>query len=376
MKPRKQPRQDKPSKLPRTVARLEIDNCDVYLLGVVHDSAASMRGAEELVASVLPDVVCLEQPQDNDGGGDEGRLRLLDGEQWSALQRYREFLASPISLSGWFGLRRHGYKHHVLAKWVGARRDRLQVYAAAQRAPGGSVRCEMGAAEGAARRVDAAVHRIDLPHEIAEARVWALQDVGTRLAGAAVRWGSSVDGESVPDEWKSVAPEGWAQHRSESELLAAEYDLSKHSERRRLADDVNGTRNGKMVKNKQPEPADPGRVRALNVLHGPARQVWLYERDLILARGLHSAAVGAAAKAGKGGRGRVVGVVGLAHVPGIVDNWATRTDVASFCRPDAGNFSLKRRAQLVAPILFAACGGVAAWQLQKEEGFWDFKAPQ
>ena len=122
----------------------------------------------------------------------------------------------------------------------------------------------------------------------------------------------------APPAWSTSPPDNWERYKENCDALTRSYDLRKLADRQQLAKDV-GT---------EVVDGDPDSGSARQIMQGAQQQVWLYERDLCLGAAMHQAAITLATERADvkgstlGSADRcVVGIVGLAHVPGIVGNW-------------------------------------------------------
>jgi hypothetical protein len=329
-----------------------IEGVRTYVIGVSHDSDASVRDVQRVLRKLQPTTVCLELPD-------------LHSSDDPTLMEYRRFVAGEgtFSVPRWYSLYRYGFRSAALERWLGERTDHFTEYRSALAAELGSdetAGLEMSVAVQEAAKLGAKVERIDAPVEISAARAWNHKDIVSNLWALGARWWRTVPKASCPAAWRVEPPAGWEQYRSGCDSLAKAYDLRLPAERNRLALDVGaGTGTGQGASN---EDADRNQhssrsttEAAKQAFEGGDLRVWLYERDLILADNLYrvSAAtaasgardepsVGGSTKANnthrRNGRRRasgglsgskervVVGIVGLAHVPGIVANWGHQVD--------------------------------------------------
>ena len=224
-----------------------------------------------------------------------------------------------------------------------------------------------------------------MPQEVTAARVWNQKDILSNLWGLSVRLANTVPAAKAKPEWATTAPPGWSAYLTQCDQLATGYDLRRGADRSKLALEVGGgvtpeqrlaevvattpSRSagsspatsvaesaanqiqrlkqatattehdlGASVASEGREKKTAGVGQADQAFQGAELRVFLYERDLVLASGLwHAAATTstastvniAARRRGGGGMRNVVGVVGLAHVPGIVANWGHQVDCSA-----------------------------------------------
>ena len=273
------------------------DGVQVFVVGVSHDTDASVRDVQQVLRKLRPAAVCLELPS-----------RSVEGD--GMLAEYRRFVAGEggFSLRRWAALYRHGFRSAALDRWLGARTDHFTEYRDGCRArsgfaqhPGGR---EMQAAAQEAAELGATVEWIDAPAEISSARAWNQKDIVSNMWRTAVRWHRTVPKATCPDTWKDTPPQGWDDFRASSEALIASYDVRQAADRQRLALDVGGGSGG------------TAKGRAAQVFEGADLRVWLYERDLILADNLHRVATQLAGPGGR--RQRRKGAVGAKHDRAVV----------------------------------------------------------
>lgn len=362
-----------------------IEGVRVYVLGVSHDSDASVRDVQRVLRKLQPTTVCVELP---DHSSDDPML-----------MEYRRFVAGEgtFSLPRWYSLYRYGFRSAALERWLGERTDHFTEYRRAlSAASGGDEKAglEMSAAVQEAAKLGAKVERIDAPVEISAARAWNQKDIVSNLWALGARWWRTVPKAICPAAWREEPPTGWEQYRSGCDSLAKAYDLRLPAERNRLALDVGagaGTGSGNADADRRGSAGT--REGAKQAFEGADLRVWLYERDLILADNLYRissepATIGAQDERGVGGitkgirthrRTRrlrafgglsgsqervVVGIVGLAHVPGIVANWGHQVDcskrVGGLLHPKSHLPWQKRAVLAVAMVSVVATSVVAS----------------
>lgn len=326
-----------------------IEGVSTYVIGVSHDSDASVRDVQRVLRKLKPTTICLELPA----------VENVD----PMLAEYRSFAAGEgsFSLSRWFGLYRHGFRSAALDRWVGKRTDHFTEYRAvlarAAAGPGANADSfsdhtgkEMTAAIKEATRLGATIERIDAPAEISSARAWNQKDIVSNLWGLGMRWSRTVPKASCPPEWKLEPPQGWEEYRAGCDTLVATYDLRLPGERNRLALAVGGAVPAAGGDSPDEEAAPSKGEGARQIFQGTDQRVWLYERDLILADNLFRVStalgrkqqgvsgraqrqqqrqIGRRAGGGKPPERVIVGIVGLAHIPGIVANWGHSVDCSA-----------------------------------------------
>ena len=323
------------------------DGVRTYVIGVSHDSDASVHDVQRVLRKLRPTTVCLELP---DRSAEDPMLT-----------EYRRFVAGEgaFSVSRWHSLYRHGFRSAALERWLGERTDHFTEYrsalvrAAAAKHGGADgddhAGLEMTVAVQEAAKLGATIERIDAPVEISSARAWNHKDIVSNLWGLGMRWWRTVPKVSCPEAWRVEPPAGWEEYRAGCDTLATAYDLRLPAERNRLALAVGGAGAG----THDGADAAPSKGEgARQIFEGADLRVWLYERDLILADNLYRVAVAAGQEGSSGtakargrtrsgsgrskvkGRGSnsgsaervVVGIVGLAHVPGVIANWGHQVD--------------------------------------------------